>query len=141
MNNSLLVTLDHNCLVALEKAEEPNATTVRELIRLHQQGIIKIIIGWSTLFEKPPQGEKPLWFPEQERRLQALGLGDVEQFKHHQTMWFRNEEGYLTYEPELDYLHAVHEILFPTIDFGFSEYLKRYCQQHHLDLPLYQDVL
>jgi hypothetical protein len=139
VNNPLLVTLDHNCIIALEKDEE-NADAIRQLIAFHQQGIINIVIGWSTMFEKPPQGEKPLWFPEQEHRLRALGLGDVEQFKHQQAMWFRNEEGYSTYIPERAYYRTVHEVLFPSIDFGFQDYLTRYCQQHHLDIALYQDA-
>ena len=140
MNTPLLVTLDNNCIIALENGEEPNATAVRKLIVFHQQDVIKIVIGWSTMFEKPPHGEKPFWFPEQERRLHALGLGDVEQFKHSQTMWFRNKEGYLTYEPEREYLRTIHELLFPNIDFGFADYLTRYCQQHQLDLVLYQEA-
>ncbi len=136
MNKSLLVTLDHNCIIALEKGEEPNADAIRKLIAFQQKGLIKIVVGWSTMLEKPRQGEKPLWFPEQECRMEALGLGDAELFKHHQTMWFRNEEGFLTYEFERPYLRTVHEILFPTIDFSFLEYLKRYCTQHHLDPDL-----
>lgn len=68
--------------------------------------------------------------------MEALGLGDAELFKHHQTMWFRNEEGFFTYEFERPYLRTVHKILFPTIDFNFPEYLKRYCTQHHLDPDL-----
>jgi hypothetical protein len=88
------------------------------------------------MLEKPRQGEKPLWFPEQERRMEALGLGDAELFKHHETMWFRNAEGYLTFEPESLYVRTVHEILFPHVDFGFPEYLKRYSEQHHLDPDL-----
>jgi hypothetical protein len=136
VNKSLLVTLDHNCIIALEKGEEPNADAIRKLIAFQQKGLIKIVVGWSTMLEKPRQGEKPLWFPEQERRMEALGLGDAELFKHHQTMWFRNKEGFLTYEFERPYLRTVHEILFPTIDFSFLEYLKRYCTQHHLDPDL-----
>ena len=125
MNHPLLVTLDHNCIVALEKDEESDADAIRQLIAFQQKGVIHLVIGWSTMFEKPPQGGKPLWFPEQERRLHSLGLGDVEQFKHPQAMWFRNEEGFLTFEPERSYLRTVHELLFPKIDFGFPEYLKR----------------
>jgi hypothetical protein len=140
MNNPLLMTLDHNCIIALEKDEELNADAIRQLIAFQQKGIIHIVIGWSTMFEKPPQGKKPLWFPEQERRLNSLGLGDVEQFKHPQTMWFSTEEGYLTYQPERSYLRAVHEVLFPTIDFEFQNYLTRYCHQHQLDLALYRDA-
>jgi len=128
--------------VALEKPNDPTVVAaVKKLITFHQEGIITIVIGWSTMFEKPPKGEKSLWFPEQERRLNALGLGNVEQFKHHQTMWIRDEEGYSTYEPEYDYLHAIHDAMFPNIDFLFRDYLKRYCQKHQLDLSLYREAL
>ncbi len=125
--------------VALEKPNEPQVVVaVKKLIEFHREGIITIVIGWSTMLEKPPKGEEPLWLPEQKRRLETLGLGDVEQFKHNQTMWFRNEEGYATYEPEYDYLCAVHGAMFPNIDFRFQDYLTRYCREHHLDLALYK---
>lgn len=136
MNNLLLVTLDHNCIIALENNEEPNASAVRRLIVFQQKGVIKIVVGWSTMLEKSHQGQEPLWFPEQERRMKALGLGNAELFKHHQTMWFRNEDGFLTYELELPYLRTIHELLFPTIDFIFLEYLKRYCKLYHLNPDL-----
>ncbi len=119
----MLVTLDNNCIIDLENGEEPNATAIRQLIAFQQKGIVKIAISWSTMLEKPPKGKKPPWFPEQERRMEDLGLGNAELFKHHQTMWFRNKDGFLTYEPERLYLQTVHEILFPKIDFGFHEYL------------------
>src|SRR5436309_3503846 len=136
MSNPLLVTLDNNCIIALKEGEEPNATAIRKLIAFQQKGIIKIIVGWRTMLEKPPQGEKPLWFPEQKHQMEDLGLGDAELFKVHQTMWFRKEEGFLTFEPEIIYLRAVHEILFPNVDFSFHEYLKRYSKENNLDLDL-----
>lgn len=136
MNHPLLVTLDHNCIVALEKDEEPDADAIRQLIVFQQKDIIKIIVGWATMLEKPPQGVKLLWFPEQEHRMKALGLDDADLFKHPQAMWFRNEEGFLTYELEIPYLRTVHELLFPKIDFVFPAYLKRYCKQHQLDPDL-----
>jgi hypothetical protein len=46
VNHPLLVTLDHNCIVALEKNEEPDADTIRQLIAFQQKGIIKIVVGW-----------------------------------------------------------------------------------------------
>lgn len=141
MNNPLLVTLDNNSIIALENDEEPNATAMKQLIAFHRQGIIKIIVGWRTLLEKPRQGKGHLWFPEEERsRMDALGLSAVELFKTPQTMWFLNEEGFLTYEHELPFLRAIHEILFPNIDFDFRDYLKRYCKEHQLDLDLLEQV-
>ena len=60
MNKPLLVTLDHNCIIALEKGEEPNADAMRKLIAFQQKGIIKIVVGWGTILEKPLK-EKSLY--------------------------------------------------------------------------------
>lgn len=138
MNHPLLVTLDHNCIVALEKHEEPDADAIKQLINFQKKGVVRLIVGKSTIYEKPHQGEKLLGYPEQKHRMKALGLENADLFKPHQTMLFYNEEGYLTLEPGTLYLQTVHELLFPTIDFDFFDYLKRYCQQKQLDYDLFK---
>jgi hypothetical protein len=137
MNRPLIVTLDNNCILAFEKHEEPNATAIVELIAFGKAKKISIKIGMSTAMERPRPGEQPQGFPEQLRRIKALGLEDAELFKTPQTMWFHNGETWFVHKHyEQAYLREIHEILFPKIDFNLADYRRRYCELHNLDTEL-----
>ena len=120
------VTLDTNCLIALENAE-PAASAVRELIELHQGGRVHLCVSAIAASEAKASGEDR-WppFSRFRDRLAAVGLSEVEILRpmcywgiaYLDHCWqFRDE--HLALE------RKIHEVLFQTLEFSYEEYCKR----------------
>jgi len=72
------LTLDNNCLIALEKGEEPTATALRVLIAAHDARQVTVRVVCVSGFERP-QGEARIPFIEEfYARLRRIGLAGVE---------------------------------------------------------------
>src|SRR5260221_10766464 len=129
MTQPLIVTLDHNCIIALERPEEPQqqpiAGAVRELLRLHEAGTILITTTSSTLLENGRTGNKQ---HEEASELlvhyQVLGLGAIDHFRGPQPMMFTDGKGnYVAgVDLEFQFLHTIHALMFPAIDFDRYAY-------------------
>lgn len=123
----LNVTLDTNCLFALEK-QEAEADDLKALIAFHNEGRIALSVGLSSALENPG-GEEPEEFPALYARMEAIGLGHVSLFTHPEFMPFLVNNTW-TYDSRLDalYRRAVHVALSPMVDYMSQDYQKQYCK-------------
>lgn len=135
----LILTLDHNPLIALEHTDEPQqqpiVEAVRELVGYHEAGYIALKVTSSTMLENPRLGEEALDIAELMEHYQKLGLGSVELFRGPHRLLFSDGKGNLCAGPDLEqwFLRRVHMLLHPTIDFDLRAYRQRYCQERGVD--------
>ena len=76
----VLVTLDHNCIIALE-GNEPAACHIRHLCALHARGAVTVRVTAVGANENLPGGGRLQSFREFQMRLARLGLGDLNLLK------------------------------------------------------------
>ena len=69
----LRLTLDTNCIINLERGTG-QAASVRRLIDLHRDGVIKVFVGSVSASENQPGGQELSNFSAFEQRLKTLGL-------------------------------------------------------------------
>lgn len=108
----MIVTLDNNCIIAVENGEEPNATTIRLLAdhcRQHQHTIA--VYSYLFLENRPPASERHE-LPNFPRRLTLLGLGPIELLR-----------------PPMSYhlVEQVNSMLFPFIPYAWEDFLMAEC--------------
>jgi hypothetical protein len=138
MTQPLIVTLDHNAIIALEHADEPHeqpiAEAVRELIRYHDAGYIALKITSSTMLENPQYGKDPD-IAKLIAQYQDLGLGSLALFQGPQSLVFTDGKGtiFANTDQEQLFLRKVHMLIHPNIDFDLGAYRRRYCKDKKLD--------
>lgn len=124
----MFITLDHNCIIALENPLKPseaaNASALQELMALCKSQNIPVGVYWNMWMENPRQGAEN---QDLKARLKTLGLEHVE-IRDKQTLWF-NIDGIPTADvwTEIGFLAWVHHSMFPNIAFRFYEYVEAEC--------------
>lgn len=71
------VTLDTNCILALEN-NEPTAPSIRQLVSLHDAGKVSLQIVATSASELKPGREHPTNFNDFEQKIAAVGLAHIE---------------------------------------------------------------
>jgi hypothetical protein len=146
-----IITLDTNCIIALEKhvngkrpnaREQQNALAVQELMTLHKEGVITLQTTLCSALEQPLRGEKDQELFEQVGDMAAIGLGGIDLFQSPRFMGFPegNAVVFDMYR-ERAYQQAIHQILSPSIDLSLPDYQRRYCREHNLDAALLADIV
>lgn len=140
MQQPPIVTIDHNCIIALEHPEQvqqqPIAAAVRALLQLHEAGTLVLTTTSSTLLEnRSPRDTRRREVSELLAHYRVLGLGTMDHFRGPQPMMFTDGTGHLFagVDLELQFLHTIHSLMFPTIDFHRQEYRQRYCREKGLE--------
>ncbi|HEU5380553.1 MAG TPA: hypothetical protein VFV38_34450, partial [Ktedonobacteraceae bacterium] len=140
MQQPPIVTIDHNCIIALEHPEQvqqqPIAAAVRALLRLHEAGTLVLTTTSSTLLEnRSPRDTQRREVSELLAHYRVLGLGTMDHFRGPQPMVFTDGTGHLFagVDLELQFLHTIHSLMFPTIDFHRQAYRQRYCREKGLE--------
>jgi len=119
------VTLDTNCIIALEK-NEAEASFVRELLSLHDSHTINVRVVAISASERKQDGTYAVGFHEFTHKLAAVGLGQVEILPTlaYPGMAFPNW-CYPTGGEPTSLERNIHEILFPTTVFENRDYRTR----------------
>lgn len=108
----MIVTLDNNCIIAVENGEEPNAATIRllaEQCRRRQHTLA--VYSYLFLENRPPASERHE-LPNFPHRLATLGLGPIELVR-----------------PPMNYhlVEQVNSVLFPSIPYAWRDFLMTEC--------------
>jgi hypothetical protein len=126
------VTLDMNCIIDLENRKGA-ATDVESLIKIHENGQIRLRVVAISASEEKPDGTYASNFSEFKNRIAAIGLGSTEVLK---------PLGYfdITYVdwcvvadkngPMTNLERKIHETLFPEIQFLYREF----CRKNGIDI-------
>jgi len=121
----LNVTLDMNCIIDLER-NSATAPYLKRLIQMHSNRKINLRVVAISASERKPDHSYVSNFNEFKRRLDAIGLGNVEILPT-VLYWGVGFWGYFLWGGgELDELERkVQLILFPTIEIKFSDFCKK----------------
>lgn len=119
------VTLDRNCIIALEN-DEPEAPALRQLVAFHNVGKISLRVTAISIAERERKGAPPQYIEEFKQRIEAIGLGTIEIFP---TLAYLGLAivgwCYPAGEETAVFERKIHEILFPTTEFSYTDYCKR----------------
>jgi hypothetical protein len=77
----LMLTLDTNCIVALDRDEKPHSSCLRNLLELHSAGMVTLRLTAMSASEKQPDTSYLKDFSKFQERLDSLGLGQLELLK------------------------------------------------------------
>lgn len=123
------ITLDHNCLIALEN-NESQSSYIKELIAMHdnRQVVVRVVgIGAS---ERLKGGIYATNFNEFKTRIAAIGLAHLEILQTISywdiTFW---DWGLYSDDQMVQLERKIHEILFPNREFDYT----KFCQQQGLN--------
>jgi hypothetical protein len=118
------ITLDMNCIVALEE-NRPEAPFLQQLISLHNAGSVNLRVTAISGAERRLDRVYSENFAEFKQKIAAIGLEDIEIFP---TLAYVGlaflDFCILAGEEEIASERRIHEILFPTIEFDYSQYCK-----------------
>lgn len=119
------VTLDINCIIDLEEGR-PAAPFIQDLISLHKAEKINLRVTAISGAERQPDGTYPDSFMTFKQKVAATGLDVLEIFPNlaYLGMAFVGL-CYTVGEETAEFERQIHEILFPTIEFDYTEYCKR----------------
>lgn len=123
------LTLDHNCIIALEN-NESDSQYLRQLIAMHNLKKISLRVAAIGASERLHGGGYTSHFLNFENRVAALGLQQIEFAlpvgKWGITFWDRSLYG----DSQTESLErAIHAILFPDVEFEYQDF----CLRHNLD--------
>lgn len=114
------LTLDHNCLIALEK-NESEAPYIKKLIVMHDDKKIIIRVVGIGASERLPGGSYATNFDEFKNRFAAIGLGNVEILAPIAYAGITFVERSLSADEAMVELERrIQEVLFPRIDFTYE---------------------
>lgn len=121
----LVVTIDTNCLIALEE-KRPEAEAIHQLITAHRKNQITLQIVAIAASENRPNGTDNPRFSEFQNRLKRSDMDDVSVLKPiahwNVTYW----DWVLWSGPEMQKLEQdIHNILFPTSPFDHAAFVSR----------------
>jgi hypothetical protein len=83
------LTLDHNCIIHYDNQRRPHYAALKELLALHDVGIVRVYLGSISASENTLSGDQPS-FEAYEEWIKRLGLERLPQI-HAQTrlgMWY-----------------------------------------------------
>jgi hypothetical protein len=132
MPKLMIVTLDYNCLIALEEEREPEASALRELAALCKSKGIKLTAYTYVFLENPKPEGKRAQPSELKTRLETVGLSEIELIGP--GTLYTEVDGYLTSEYHDELMQQAHDILFPGIHYYFQDYLKAECEKGNISL-------
>lgn len=121
----MIVTLDYNCIIALENGEEPRATILRELAQAcHRYDHTLAVYSHLVLENRPPNSERHE-ASNFTKRLEDLDVGVIE-----------------TIAPSMNtqLIELVNSILFPRIPFSWSSYLTSECDKAGIAFEAMQEA-
>lgn len=121
--NAVKFTLDHNCLISIEKSEHPAAGCLRSLIARHEAGEAEVRLVATSASERR-QGTTPYLrdFGDFQRRVAALGLGHLELLAPILTVsvsflgW-----SVLAGDEDTVLMRKIHRVLFPQHPFDWED--------------------
>lgn len=127
-------TLDTNCIIAVDE-DRAEAAAVRALADAHASGTAHVAIVAISASEKQKDGKHLESFAEFQQRLAALGLGRLEllppMFYWNVTYW----DWCIFSDSEMELQERkIHEILFPNIEYQWSDYYGGRCLSDDLSL-------
>ena len=121
----MIVTLDHSCIVALEKEdEEERASALRELAALCAERHITLAVYSYLPLENRPSKRPPRDLPA---RMAALGIGPIETLGP-------GPAG----DPALNVW--IQSVLFPTLPYRFPDYVAAVCAEHGIPLAAMEEA-
>jgi len=122
------VALDWNCIIELEEKRQ-EAPFIRQIQAWYNQGKVVLCISAPSRLENPQdRGAVVIDEVEWNRKLNAVGLGGIELRSSRTNRDFHGADGsylFVNYNLELLILQEIHTILFPNIDFAYSDYCRR----------------
>lgn len=118
------LTLDTNCIIDLEE-NRPNAKYIRRLIDAHCSGDISIALAKVSASERQKGDRLMENFAEFQDRVEAVGLGDLEQLSgiafYGFGFWGHGYYGGTEDMTRLD--EQIHSVLFPKIDYSYADFV------------------
>ena len=119
------ITLDHNCLIALEK-NESEAPYIKKLIAMHDDKKVIIRVVGIGASERLPGGTYAANFDEFKKRIAAVGLAHVEILQPISywdiTFW---DWGIWSDDQMIQLERKIHGVLFPNIEFDYALFYQR----------------
>jgi hypothetical protein len=123
------VTLDTNCIIALEKGEI-SAIDIRRLIKMHDSGKINLRLVGISASEQKSDKTFASNFREFETKIGALGIGHLEILKPLAYLGVSFLDWcILSGKEEEDLEQRIHGILFPNVAFSYADF----CRHRNLD--------
>ena len=120
------VTFDTNCIIHLEE-NRPAAPYVRRIVQGAAERGLKLRVVGISASERSRDGQYPRSFGDFETKIAGVGLGDVEILKPPAildvTYW---DHCVLGCEEWTEEARRIHEILFPTIPFTYTDFRVRF---------------
>ncbi len=131
-HHALKLTFDTNCFVALDDHREPEASCIRKLLKLHEDGQVQVRMVASSASEKQRDKTYLRNFGAFQVRLVALGLAHIELLKP-LAYWDVAFYDWAVYgdgeASELD--ERIHQALFPSQPFSLRGCLDQVGGQDH----------
>jgi hypothetical protein len=123
------VTLDHNCLIALEN-NESQARSIHELIAMHNDKKVAVRVVGIGASERLKGGTYAANFDEFKKRIAAVGLSQMEMLKPigHWDITFWDWCIYAD-DQMVQLERDIHNVICPYIEFDFA----LFCQSQRLD--------
>lgn len=119
------ITLDHNCLIALEKNEN-QASYIKELIAMHDNKEVAVRLVGIGASERLKGGIYALNFNEFKTRIAAIGLAHLDILQPINywdiTFW---DWGIYADDQMVQLERKIHEVLFPNIEFDYVIFCQR----------------
>jgi hypothetical protein len=120
------VTLDTNCVIDLEE-NRPAAPFVKRLIELHNNRSINLRVVAISASERKPNGIYASNFAEFQQKIAAVGLEHIEILRPIAYLYVTFLDWCLAADDQMVQLERkIHEVLFPSINFDYGEYCKKY---------------
>lgn len=119
------VTLDHNCIIDLEE-HRAAGTHIHQLLDAHRDGKLQVRLVAIGGSERLRDGTYAKNFGEFQAKLKAIGLDGLETLKPMLHYGIGFWDWSLWAGPDLEELeHKIHTVLFPEIEFGWSDFCRR----------------
>lgn len=120
------LTLDTNCIIALDETREPEATCLRSLLHKHNAGKVHLQLIATSASERQSRGPYLDNFSKFRTRLDSLGLGHLPLLVPLMVL----DVSYLDWcmlasEDDLLLLEDIHKTLFPGQPYSFQDALAK----------------
>lgn len=128
-------TLDTNCIYAITAHESAEAS-VRELVRLHDAGVIELALVYTGGAERPRKGEQPTTPDAFQRRLRDAKLDHLPILKGvcFLNMGFYLDDGlFFGSEGDFAQVERIHRILFGQIPYNSEAYIQQIGDENRAD--------
>ena len=120
------ITLDTNCIVALEE-NRPDARYLRRIVQSATEQQLRLRVAGISASERQPDGKYSESFFDFQAKIAGVGLEDVEILRP-PLIWgvtFWDESFYGTEQVDEE-AKRIHEILFPTSPFEYEDYCRHF---------------